>query len=210
MSPFDREYRSVRGLELRDETEDQGPGLTGYAAVYGLWSVDIGFREKIRQGAFGDLKRDGLDVRALVDHDSRAILARSTAGTLRLHSDRKGLRVDIDLPDTTAGRDTLESVKRGDLDAMSFGFKTIEDRWWIEEDEDRRELRSVELLDVSVVAFPAYPDTSIATRSLQAWRQTSERLAERGHDPKHASRLIRLNEAMLAPRLLIDNGTPYG
>jgi HK97 family phage prohead protease len=160
------------GPELRLEDSDDGPGrLVGYAAVFDKLSVRLawGFREKIAPGAFADSLGRGDDVRALVEHQGGLLtLGRNTADTLRLAEDKKGLRVEMDLPDTTAGRDIKVLVERGDLHQMSFGFRvpTGGDEW--SEDEDQNEERTVtkaDLFDVSVVAFPAYEDTEVLARA---------------------------------------------
>ena len=160
------EIRICQGLELTDESRDSDgelPKITGYAAVFNKKSEDMGFREIIRPGAFERTLKDGSDVRALADHDPGRILGRNTAGTLDLETNKKGLKITIHPPNTTAGRDTVESIRRGDLDAMSFGFRTVTDAW--NDDFSVRELLDVDLFDVSVVAFPAYPQTSAAIAS---------------------------------------------
>jgi len=79
---------------------------------------------------------------------------------LKLEEDGRGLRVDAHLANTSTGRDVAELLKRGDLDAMSFGFSVPSggDNW--NEDGTERTLNSVRLFEVSVVAMPAYPETS--------------------------------------------------
>ena len=84
--------------------------------------------------------------------------------------DSTGLRVEIDPPDTSVARDLLTSIERGDVTGMSFGFIVREDDWSQDDDGITRELRDVDIFDVSVVTFPAYPDTSVAVRSLEVWR----------------------------------------
>lgn len=69
-----------------------------------------------------------------------------------------------DLPPTQLGEDTYQLVKRGDLRGMSFGFSILKDEWNAAYTE--RELLAVDLHEVSVVAFPAYRQTSIEARSL--------------------------------------------
>lgn len=159
-----REYRANADIELRQEPGDPLPKIRGYAAVFNVLSEPIfGFRERILPGAFKKSLKN--DVRALVDHDSSQIIGRTKPKTLTLREDDKGLYVEITPPDTTLGRDTVESIKRGDLDQMSFGFRTIEDVWKTEGGNPVRELIEVDLFDVSVVAFPAYPQTSVDVRS---------------------------------------------
>lgn len=159
-----REYRATREMELR-----QGPGdsvkIRGYAAVFDQLSEPLpGFRELILPGAFKNSLKS--DVRALVGHDPSQIIGRTKSGTLTLREDDHGLYAEIYPPNTQLGRDTVESIRRGDLDQMSFGFQVVSDKWRHEDKELIRELVEVELFDVSVVAFPAYTQTEVSVRSL--------------------------------------------
>lgn len=158
-----REYRATLGLELRQEAGEPLK-IRGYAAVFNEFSEGLWFRERILPGAFKNSLQN--DVRALVGHDSKQILGRTKSKTLTLKEDQKGLYVEIQPPDTQLGHDTVESIKRGDLDQMSFGFYPVTDREVIENEEKVRELIEVDLFDVSVVAFPAYKQTSAFVRSL--------------------------------------------
>lgn len=162
----DVETRSFPGLkvEVRDGAK---PVLEGHAAVFNRPSEDLGcFVEQIDPGCFSRSLREKADVRALVDHDPSRILGRTKPGTLILEEDAEGLLARIFPPDTTAGRDVVESVRRGDLDGMSFAFRTLKDSWDYEKKPPLRTLLDVDLYDVSVVTYPAYPDTSVALRSL--------------------------------------------
>jgi len=163
------ERRVVMTSELGLRHEGDGlPVIAGYAAVFDSLSEDLGgFRERIKVGAFTRSLREGADVRALVDHDPSKILGRNLAGTLRIKPNAKGLFVEIDAPDTTVGRDIQKSIKRGDVNGMSFAFFTRTDEWHMEDGEAIRELLDVDLQDVSVVTYPAYPATDVAVRS--AW-----------------------------------------
>ena len=160
----DRRY--IPNAELRVEQRDgEAPKIVGYAAVFNSLSENLGgFREMIKPGAFK--KSLDNDVRALIDHESGKVLGRSKAGTLRMEEDDNGLRVEIDPPDTTIARDLMESMRRGDIDQMSFGFFVKSDNWRKQDGENIRELEEVDLFDVSVVTFPAYPATSVHVRSL--------------------------------------------
>ena len=162
-----KETRYLYTEDLRVEQTDDKPKITGYAAVFNSLSHDLGgFRETISPGAFTRTIRDGADVRALVDHNPTLILGRNKSGTLTLKPNQKGLLVEIDPPDTQAARDIIESMRRGDVDGMSFAFRTVHDDWHIEDSAPIRELLDVELLDVSVVTYPAYPATEVAVRSM--------------------------------------------
>lgn len=157
-----------------------GDKAIGYAAVYGPMSEDLGgFREVIAPSAFERSLKSGVDVRALVGHDDSMVIGRLSAGTLRLSSDERGLRVEIDLPNTSYANDLRELLKRGDVSQMSFGFTVPGggDAWGTAEGGGRlRTLKDVDLHEVSIVAMPAYPDTSVALRSLrESFRQTIHR-----------------------------------
>ena len=169
------ETRKFFGVQLEKRSETRGPGtLVGYAAVFEKDSHDLGgFTESIRPGAFSRSLREGADVRALRDHDPSKVLGRSGSGTLRLLEDKLGLRSEIDLPDTELGRETAELVRRGDLDGMSFGFSAESDSWSERDGHSHRELSDLDIFDVSVVSFPAYPDAAVAgIRSLERFRSS--------------------------------------
>lgn len=136
--------------------------LEGYAAVYGVPARLGRFTESIRAGAFTATLAAGKDVLALLDHDPARLLGRTSSGTLRLTEDTRGLAFSLDLPDTTLGRDVLALAERRDLGGMSFGFRVTDEAWPA---PDRRELRAVELAEISIVqAFPAYEQTSVQAR----------------------------------------------
>jgi len=157
--------------EMRMEGEDSRK-VVGYAAVYDKDSeIMWGFRERIAPGAFDDVLQD--DVRALFNHDTNMLLARTTSGTLRLSVDDNGLRYEFDAPNTTAGNDLLEMLRRGDVSQSSFGF-TVDEEMWEEKAGDIpvRTIKKVKrLYDVSPVTYPAYPDTTVAKRSLEQFRE---------------------------------------
>lgn len=156
-------------LELRAADDNKQPMIVGYAAVFGQMSEDLGgFREQIAPGAFS--KTIGEDIRALFNHDRSVVLGRSKAKTLRLSEDARGLRVEIDPPDTQDARDLVTKMKRGDISGMSFGFRTIKDKWDEVDGKIVRTLVELRLFDVSVVTYPAYPQTDVAVRSLEGWR----------------------------------------
>ncbi len=168
----DIERRSMGPVELRAASEDQPARLVGYAAVFNSRSDDLGgFREIIIPGAFDRALSEGHDVRALVNHNPDKMLGRTASKTARLAVDEHGLHVEVDVPDTQDGRDTLTLVQRGDLSQMSFAFRTLADEWRTEDGEPLRELRDVELFDVSVVAFPAYSATEVSLRALERARE---------------------------------------
>ncbi len=167
--------------EFRSEGEGEDRKIVGYAAVFGKLSEDLGgFRERIKRGAFKRALSEGADVLALHEHDRRHILGRTTSGTLKLKEDREGLAVEIVPPDTQTGRDVMESLRRRDLRQMSFAFIPIDTADVTEGGERIRELRDVDLLDVSIVAQPAYLQTiaKLRAKELAADLEEAEREAE--------------------------------
>lgn len=161
-------------LEIRVEGEgaEEKKRIGGYAAVFDSWSNDLGgFRERIAPGAFAKTLQEA-DVRGLLNHDPNYVLGRTKAETLELSEDGKGLRFSVTPPDTQWAKDLLVSIQRGDINQMSFGFRTIKDTWGkgITDENGRavreRTLLEVALFDVSVVTFPAYPATEAG---LRAW-----------------------------------------
>jgi HK97 family phage prohead protease len=154
---------------------ESGKTAKGYAALFNT-RASIGgyFTEEIAPGAFAATLKSS-DIRALIDHDNGRVIGRSTAGTLRLMEDARGLSVEIDLPDTTDGRDLAVQLERGDISGMSFGFRVTKDEWDETGAVPARTIRAVELFEVSAVAFPAYDDTSIALRSLDEARKETKR-----------------------------------
>ena len=160
----DREERSYK-VEMRVEDGDESK-ITGHAAVFNKLSVDLmGFREKVAPGAFIE-SIEKSDIRALWNHNPDYVLGRNKSGTLKLEEDKKGLAIEISPPDTQWARDLMETIKRGDVDQMSFAFQVVKDSW---EDKDKknpiRTLEEVNLFDVSPVTYPAYPQTDVKVRS---------------------------------------------
>jgi HK97 family phage prohead protease len=166
-------------IELRAVGDAKSPRLAGYAAVFDKPSVDLGgFIEVVKRGAFGrTLRSNTADPLALVQHMPHLVLGRRSAGTLRLQEDDKGLAFEIDLPQTMAAADLLVSVERGDVRGASFAFVVPAggDKWDMHGDTAIRELHDVSLHEISITPSPAYPDTTVARRSLEKFN-TPQRL----------------------------------
>ncbi len=172
------EYRTYPLAELRvEEPDGQRPRIVGHAAIFNRRSevlMQIGSErlvEEVAPGAFTKTLREA-DIRALVNHDPNLVLGRNRSGTLSLAEDERGLAVTIEPPDTQAARDLIALMRRGDVNQMSFAFQSVKESWSREDDEATgitthvRRLREARLYDVSVVTFPAYPDTDAQVRAL--------------------------------------------
>tara|TARA_R100001163_G_C5068278_1_gene208287 strand:+ start:1795 stop:2841 length:1047 start_codon:yes stop_codon:yes gene_type:complete len=158
-------------IESRLDSKEGRDVVIGHAAVFNSLSEDLGgFREKIMPGAFDDVLSN--DTRAYFNHDPNLILGRVSAGTLRLSVDEMGLRYELDIPNTSAGRDLKENMKLGNITQSSFAFTISKDGDSWERNEDGTDVRIINkvnrLYDVSPVSLPAYPsasDLALAQRS---------------------------------------------
>ena len=165
------------GFTARDAGEDMY--IEGYFSVFGspyqLWE---GCEEVIAPGAFADTL--GGDIRALTNHDTRLVLGRTKSGTLTLREDGKGLwgSVQINREDQDAVN-LYRRVQRGDVDQCSFGFYIeSETREVLEDGTVRYTINKVQLLEVSVVTFPAYEETSVSARHRAEEQVKARELAE--------------------------------
>lgn len=158
-------------IELRAGGNAKTPRLVGYASVFNSPSQDLGgFTEIVKPGAFTRSLASGADPLALVAHMPALVLGRRSAGTLTLQEDARGLAFDIAVPDTTAARDLMVSVERGDVRGASFAFSTPAggDKWDVAADgKVVRSLLAVDLAEITICGSPAYTDTSVAVRSYQ-------------------------------------------
>lgn len=180
----------VAGAEVR-ATEGGARSFVGHASVFNSRTaignpLQWGWYEEIDEAAFNKTLAEA-DVRFLIDHDSRMVVARKSAGDLRLSIDSVGLAVDADL-DTELSyvRDLVRNLEKRRITGMSFGFYVVRDEWSVEQvetsdgqtaDVEVRRILEVRLIEVSAVTFPAYEDTDAGVRSALA-EIRSERLGD--------------------------------
>lgn len=158
------QYRTNK-INFREKEDDKDLRIEGYFVVYDdetkLWD---GVYEKIDRNAFdGELDKD---IRALAGHNMEKVLGRRKNNTLTLKSDDKGLWGSILInKDDPEAFSLYQKVKRGDVDKCSFGFIPTEEECVKRGDgADLFVVKKCELIEVSVVAFPAYENTSISAR----------------------------------------------
>lgn len=157
------------------------PTVSGYAAVFGDQTVIAGqFRERLARGCFAKSLREN-DIRCLLDHDTGRVLGRTKAGTLKLREDRIGLYFSVEIDETTPEGQTVRgAVGRQDLSGCSFGFRVRAEEW--EDGGNRLPLRTltdIDLHEVTICAFPAYPTTTaVLNRSETNAVSASRRRAE--------------------------------
>ena len=162
------------GLEVRaiGESEEKKT-IGGYAVKYNSptiirdrWGDE--WMEEFATGSF-DESLQARTQKALWNHDMSKPLGSCKSETLRFNPDTQGLNYEVDLPNNTWGNDAYESVKRGDVDGSSFGFRALEDKWSkIDHDGKemyKRTIMKAELLEVSPCTFPAYESSEISCRS---------------------------------------------
>ena len=211
-----RDNREIRNLtfEVRaEENEQHGAHLTGMAIVYGQ-VIQYGWRREVIDAGAVDGNTDLKDVRFLIGHNTSMVpLARSRNNnensTMQLTVTDEGMdiRVDLDTENNAEARALYSAVKRGDMTGMSFMFGVDKDSWDdIESDYPKRTVEHISrVLEVSAVAFPAYPQTSIqvasegdaldsAKASLESARQAlEEERAKQAEDERRTAALERLN-----------------
>ena len=157
--------RTLPSLEVRAADQEGAKRIEGYFAVFGdvyeLWN---GATESVDPHAFDGALDD--DIRCLIDHDTRLVLGRNKAGTLRLWVDDKGLAFSVDInPQDSDAMNLYARVQRGDVSGCSFGFDILEDAMENHPDGSVHwTLKRVKLYEGSVCTFPAYQDTSAEAR----------------------------------------------
>jgi HK97 family phage prohead protease len=172
-------------VESRSEDGAEREYVVGYAAKFGVLSLDLGdFVERLDPGAFAIVaerrgRKKPLETRALWNHDPNYPLARYP-GTLRLTVDEVGLRYEFPVPDTSYGRDIASNIRAGIVKGSSFSFTVPAggESWSQEDGRSVRTITAIDsLLDVGPVTFPAYPDADVkvAQRSYDAFRQEQRR-----------------------------------
>lgn len=178
-----RKIERTADIELR-RLEENSNTVEGIAVVFDR-EADMGwFTEVIDRHAFDNT--DMSDVVLNFNHDNNLLLAGTRNGSLELQVRDDGLFQRGDIIDTTTGRDVMKLVDSGLISKMSFAFTIGRDGEYWETRDDGREYRRIlnidKLYDVSLVTFPAYPQTS-------AWTRSGDELAE-----KHKALMERRSE----------------
>ena len=186
----DRSERQVRSIPSNFETREDSEELRieGYFAVFNSnYEILPGWTESIAPGAFTDTLSG--DIRALIDHETRLVLGRTSAHTLELKQDEHGLwgSILINRNDQDA-MNLYERVKRGDVNQCSFGFEITDEEYEEHDGNVHWTIKAVKLYEVSCCTFPAYQETNISARkqdletirmrSLQAWKAEKHKKLE--------------------------------
>lgn len=169
VSATERRFTAVP-VELRAKSELR---IGGYAALFNRLSQNLGgFVEDVAPGFFNDSRSRGWpDVLARYNHDDNMLLGTTGGRTLHLDIDDTGLLYTVDLPKSRG--DIAELVERGDVRKSSFAFRTLEDEWGTtDQGFPRRRLVTGQLVDVAPVNTPAYGDTTVGLRGIEAGLQS--------------------------------------
>lgn len=122
------------------------------------------FIEKIRAGVFQRALEKAENVRVLLDHEQDRELADTKSGKAKLVEDNIGLRATVEIDDP----EVIQKAKENKLRGWSFGFLcNKEDRTTDDEGIEKRTVRDLDLLEVSIIddrKSPAYLGTSIEVR----------------------------------------------
>jgi len=175
-------------LEVRASEGEEGQRTITGAIKYNTESAEMRdywgdtFVETIDKEAFKD-SLASRNVIGLWSHDTSQVLGNTKSGTLRLTNMENELRFELDIPNTTVGNDAWELIQRGDVDGVSFGMKVTKEQWSSEKRDDgrlyRRNILNAELYEISPVAFPAYPANEVAARSLEEFKASEKRAADK-------------------------------
>lgn len=186
-APERRSFECQR-FELR-ATGDASVELTGYASVFDK-GYDMyggpdkgGWTESVDPRAFDETLKRKPDLHLLINHEGMP-LARTKSGTLQLSTDSVGLKVEADLNRMDPDVQRLEAkMARGDMDEMSFAFRTVRHEWNDAETERRLLELNLDKGDVSVVNFGASPHTTAGIRSALAAITDGDMVDLRSLDP---------------------------
>src|SRR5699024_3777882 len=120
---------------------------------------------------------DLTDTRLLYNHDFNSVPLAKAPKTMELCTDEKGLNMSATLPDTEQGRSVYESIKRQDLDGMSFSFTCDQAGSQYNAEKRTRTISKInKLLECSIVPFPAYQQTSVEARNQMQEAEQNEKL----------------------------------
>ena len=167
-----KQYKSFVGrYEIKSESTRE---FEGYGSVFGV--VDFG-GDRVLSGAFkGSLERHtakGLMPALLWQHDQ----TKPIGVDHEMREDEKGLYVRGELADTQLGREAYVLMKMSALSGLSIGYGVLDDSY--DRDEDVRDLKEIELFEVSPVTFPMCDEARV------------EQVKTAGSDYKGLERILR-------------------
>lgn len=166
------ERLELRVMQSSIATNDEDLIVEGLVNKTESWSHTLGvrkkFKEKICRGAFDKAIQNANRIDFLCEHDSSKLLSTTENNSLQLWEDEEGLKMRAIICPTTYGRDLYELMRSKLVNHMSFGFRVLSDKWKkLSNGTFERIVEELELLEVSAVRNPAYPQSAIAARGFE-------------------------------------------
>ena len=146
----------LKAMDDDDEQKEYG-FFEGYGSIFG--NIDLG-NDVIQKGAFTKSleSRPPSKVKLLYRHKSDMPIGVYD----EIREDEKGLYVKGRIAlKTRAGAEAYELLKIGALDGLSIGFKTNPKGVSYEDRGQRRIIKEVDLMEVSLVTFPMNPKATV-------------------------------------------------
>lgn len=161
----------IKGTELRT-LEGDNLNIEGYVNAVGreselLFSPKKGkwFKEVMEPGVFKRALENNIDIPMLLEHDYSKEIARTSNGTLELTEDSIGLKFKATITD----EELYTSIKNGEINSCSFGFVCEEEEIeFVSNREEKRYVKDIQLLEVSLVKNPAYIGSLVEARNMEA------------------------------------------
>lgn len=187
MSNIERDFEFEIRSESREDSENDGRSLSGYAAVFDqdteINSYEGQFTERIAKGAFKKTLRERLGkVIMQYDHGRDSRVGSVPIGKYTvLREDDHGLYVEGRLFDNSLVEPVRQAIEGGAITGMSFKFKVVKDEWrdadgkrltgeklrtllWSGAEGLVRTIKEVALFEAGPVSTPAYGGTSVGVR----------------------------------------------
>lgn len=179
----------MASIEFRKTEDNESRTVEGLAAVFNQ-ETDLGwYVESIDSKAF-----EGADIEDVIlnlNHNDDFVLAGTRNGTLKLELREDGLYQTSSIIDTMQGNDVLKLVKEGLINKMSFAFTVDEDEWNEVDGVDHRKITKIgKLYDVSLVSFPAYPQTYVGLRNKEDLDELAKIHLKRKEQDKRMEELL--------------------
>jgi HK97 family phage prohead protease len=143
--------------EFKEIEQDDDGSFEGYASVFN--NKDLG-NDVIRRGAFLESisERSPKGIKLLYQHKSDEPIGVIDS----LEEDSKGLKIKGRLAmGTQKGKEVFELMKMGALDSMSIGYRLKPDGYKYDPKDKRRIIKSVDLMEISLVTFPMNPKAKV-------------------------------------------------
>jgi len=155
-----------RSIELRASATGPDASASGLGRISGR-AIVYDSRSEVLENAYREIIRPGSirlcdQLLVLAGHNPQHVLGRVSNGTARVWDDGRGICFDVELPETTYARDLRASMARGDVHQCSFAMQVRADDWRMDCDVAVREVLLADVLELSIVALPAYPATEAA------------------------------------------------